>query len=133
MVYISIFPAYETLGNPTKRRSFDSVDPEFDDTIPSSCNESKEKFFEVFGPVFERNARWSTSKKAVPLLGDENSSFDDVNYFYSFWWVHFSVIYAYAWQQVISLRLIYPVLRYDFESWREYSYLDEEEKEKGEK
>lgn len=23
--------------------------------------------------------------------------------------------------------------RYDFDSWREYSYLDEEEKEKGEK
>jgi len=25
------------------------------------------------------------------------------------------------------------MFRYDFDSWREYSYLDEEEKEKGEK
>ena len=36
-----------------------------------------------------------------------NSSFEDVDNFYTFW--------------------------YDFDSWREYSYLDEEEKEKGEK
>jgi hypothetical protein len=27
----------------------------------------------------------------------------------------------------------FPYYRYDFDSWREYSYLDEEEKEKGEK
>jgi DnaJ family protein C protein 2 len=36
-------------------------------------------------------------------LGDENSSFDEVNDFYTFW--------------------------YDFDSWREFSYLDEESKE----
>ena len=27
----------------------------------------------------------------------------------------------------------FVLYRYDFDSWREYSYLDEEEKEKGEK
>lgn len=42
----------------------------------------------------------------MPQLGNENSSIEDVNKFYNFW--------------------------YDFDSWREYSYLDEEEKEKGE-
>lgn len=39
------------------------------------------------------------------FAGDENSSRQDVDNFYNFW--------------------------YDFESWREYSYLDEEDKDKG--
>ena len=43
----------------------------------------------------------------MPSLGDMTSSFEEVDNFYAFW--------------------------YDFDSWREYSYLDEEEKEKGEK
>lgn len=49
--------------------------------------------------------RWS-NKQPVPELGNEDSSFDEVDYFYTFW--------------------------YNFDSWREYSYLDEEEKEKAE-
>ncbi|CAL1544236.1 unnamed protein product [Lymnaea stagnalis] len=100
--FTCITKAYEILGNKQKRRSFDSVDPEFDDDVPIS---SKDNFFEIYRPVFERNARWST-KKRVPKLGDENTPFDEVNTFYSFW--------------------------YEFDSWREFSYLDEEEKEKGE-
>ncbi|XP_059151101.1 dnaJ homolog subfamily C member 2-like [Physella acuta] len=100
--FTCITKAYEILGNKQKRRSFDSVDPEFDEDIPPVV---KDKFFEVFRPAFERNARWST-KKRVPRLGDENTPFEEVNSFYSFW--------------------------YEFDSWREFSYLDEEEKEKGE-
>lgn len=42
----------------------------------------------------------------MPNLGNENSDITYVNDFYNFW--------------------------YNFDSWREYSYLDEEEKEKGE-
>ena len=39
----------------------------------------------------------------MPKLGDENSKFEEINNFYSFW--------------------------YDFDSWREFSYEDEESKE----
>lgn len=96
--------AYEILGNPVRRRSYDSVDPEFDDDIPSGID-ARIGFFATFGPVFEANARWSI-KRDVPPLGHEDSTRDEVDRFYHFW--------------------------YSFESWREYSYLDEEEKEKGE-
>lgn len=75
--------AIEILSDPVKRRAFDSVDPTFDNTMPSK-SEGKDNFFKVFGPVFERNARWS-SKKHVPKLGTMESSFEEVDSFYSFW------------------------------------------------
>ncbi|XP_060574229.1 dnaJ homolog subfamily C member 2-like, partial [Ruditapes philippinarum] len=103
--FTCITRAWETLGNPVKRKSYDSVDPLFDDSVPPNNSNSKEKFFEVFRPVFAENARWS-NKKRVPDIGEESSSFEEVNRFYGFW--------------------------YEFDSWREFSYLDEEEKEKGE-
>lgn len=46
----------EMLSDPVKRRAFDSVDPTFDNMVPSKA-EGKENFFEVFAPVFERNSR----------------------------------------------------------------------------
>lgn len=58
----------------------------------------------MLGPCFKLNSRWS-EKKNVPLLGNEDSERVHVERFYDFW--------------------------YDFQSWREYSYLDEEDKEKG--
>lgn len=50
------------------------------------------------------NARWS-EKKNVPEFGGDDANREQVDSFYNFW--------------------------YDFESWREFSYLDEEDKEKG--
>jgi DnaJ family protein C protein 2 len=41
-----------------KRKSYDSVDPLFDDSVPPNNSNSKEKFFEVFRPVFAENARY---------------------------------------------------------------------------
>lgn len=96
--------AYETLGTLKNRRAFDSVDPEFDDGLPSQ-SEVKKDFFGSLADVFKRNARWSESKKPVPQLGDELTERVKVEEFYDFW--------------------------YNFSSWREFSYLDEEDKEKG--
>lgn len=102
--FTCITKAYEILSDPVKRRAFNSVDPTFDNSIPSK-GEGKDNFFDVFTAVFERNSRWS-NKKNVPKLGDMSTSIEDVDGFYSFW--------------------------YNFDSWREFSYLDEEEKEKAE-
>lgn len=101
--FTCITRAYEILGNPVKRRAYDSVDPEFDDGMPSSSTIEKD-FYGVFKKYFEMNARW-TEKKRVPAFGDDSATRDDVDRFYNFW--------------------------YDFESWREFSYLDEEDKDKG--
>lgn len=100
--FACITKAFEQLSNPAKKMSFDSVDPTFKDAVPAINDKNKTGFFKVFGDAFERNERWSVKKK-VPKLGDLETTWEDVNSFYNFW--------------------------YEFDSWREYGYEDEENKE----
>ncbi|KAK6046408.1 DnaJ domain protein [Cooperia oncophora] len=104
--FTCITKAYEQLGmSEAKRQAYDSVDHKFNDAIPSEKSVNKDNFFNELAPVFERNSRWST-RQPVPSLGKIDSPRTDVEAFYNFW--------------------------FDFSSWREFSYLDEEDKEKGE-
>ncbi|XP_078494967.1 dnaJ homolog subfamily C member 2 [Ciona intestinalis] len=103
--FTCITRAYEILGSLESRRSYDSIDPNFEDYIPPNNKSSRENFFKVYGDVFEQNMRWSLDPD-VPFLGDKWSTIEEVDTFYNFW--------------------------YNFNSWREYSYLDEENKEKAE-
>ncbi|XP_049845618.1 dnaJ homolog subfamily C member 2-like [Schistocerca gregaria] len=102
--FTCITKAYEILGNPQKRRSFDSVDPAFTDPAPPSNDHTKKHFFKVFAEAFALEARFS-EKLPVPPIGGPDDPRESVEKFYDFW--------------------------YNFESWREFSYLDEEDKEKG--
>jgi len=45
--FTNITKAWETLGNAVARRAFDSVDPEFDDDLPTSSDISKQGFLKV--------------------------------------------------------------------------------------
>ncbi|KAH8246046.1 hypothetical protein KR026_012207 [Drosophila bipectinata] len=101
--FTCITKAYEILGTPKARRSFDSVDPEFDDSLPTQ-SDIDSNYFGIFNKYFTLNGRWS-EKAHVPAFGEVDAKRDEVERFYNFW--------------------------YDFKSWREFSYLDEEDKEKG--
>lgn len=89
--------AASTMSTNSTRRAYDSA-IEFDDTDPSEKQGTGDSFFKVYGPVFQRNARFSEIKP-VPELGDMNTPFSDVNKFYDFWFA--------------------------FRSWRDFHYLDE--------
>ena len=96
-VFLALNRAFEILTCPEKRRAFDSV-YDFDDTIPAEPKPGKEfkgDFFAVFGPVFERNGRFS-SIQPVPRLGGPEDDDASVKAFYNFW--------------------------ANFDSWREFSH-----------
>jgi len=88
-VFLKIQEAFRVLCSEPLRRAYDSQLP-FDEAIPTEEITDKfmakgdHKFFKLFGPIFKRNARWSTIKP-VPELGDAETSDSDVLSFYSFW------------------------------------------------
>ncbi|KAL4398994.1 Zuotin [Malassezia pachydermatis] len=91
--------AFEILSHPEKRRQFDSVDEGVDDEDVPTGKESPERFFELWGPVFEREGRFSKDTP-VPSIGTKDSSKEEVDDFYNFF--------------------------YNFDSWRSFEYLDKE-------
>eukprot|EP01017_Pseudomicrothorax_dubius_P016393 TRINITY_DN1860_c0_g1_i2.p1 TRINITY_DN1860_c0_g1~~TRINITY_DN1860_c0_g1_i2.p1 ORF type:complete len:587 (+),score=238.11 TRINITY_DN1860_c0_g1_i2:141-1901(+) len=95
-IWLKIQNAYETLIDPEKKKKYDSS-LDFDDTIPTGPVDPS-KFFEVFAPVFRRNAHWS-NKRPVPDLGNMDTPMKEVEKFYDFWFA--------------------------FDSWRDFSHLDE--------
>ncbi len=69
--------------DPEKRRRYDSI-LEFNDSIPELFDAAKQDFFEVFAPVFRRNAYFSKTQP-VPPLGGTGLEIKAVLAFYEFW------------------------------------------------
>lgn len=90
--------ATDVLLDPVKRRQFDSVD-EKADVEPPSKKEAQKNFYKTWGRVFKSESRFSKIQP-VPQLGGENSTKEEVDVFYNFW--------------------------YNFDSWRSFEYLDED-------
>ena len=80
--FIRIQGAYDILSDAVRRRQYDSTLP-FNEAVPTTL-EAGEDFYAKFSAAFELNARWS-SKRPVPVLGDESTSYDLVTRFYDFW------------------------------------------------
>lgn len=74
--------AFDILSDPDTRQTYDSSRP-FDDSIPPETVEEA-MFYTSFGPVFDRNKKWS-SVPALPSLGTDKTPHHDVLRFYDRW------------------------------------------------
>jgi DnaJ family protein C protein 2 len=91
--------AHDTLLDPVKRRQFDSVDENAEVAPPSKKEAKGTKFYSLWSKVFAAEGRFSAIQP-VPKFGKEDSSKDEVENFYNFF--------------------------YNFSSWRSFEYLDED-------
>ncbi|GAA5935358.1 hypothetical protein JCM3775_006252 [Rhodotorula graminis] len=94
-----IAKAMEVLSHPEKRRQFDSVDEQVSDEFPSPAETTADNFYELWAPVFAREGRFST-KQPVPSLGGPDSTKQEVESFYDFF--------------------------YNIDSWRSFEYADKD-------
>lgn len=96
-----IAKAYDTLMNPVTRRQYDSVDfgmAELDEDVPTA--KTPGDFYELWAPVFEREARFSNKQPVPQLVTSDPADKEAVEGFYDFW--------------------------YNFDSWRTFEWLDKE-------
>ncbi|OLL26573.1 Zuotin [Neolecta irregularis DAH-3] len=92
--------AMEVLSDPIRRSQFDSVDEGANVDPPSKKQAAKgNNFYKLWGRVFEAEGRFS-KRRPVPVLGNEDSTREQVEQFYDFW--------------------------YKFDSWRSFEYLDKD-------
>jgi len=93
--------ATDILTDPEKRRQYDSVDEAADVEPPSKKDATKSaaSFSKLWSKVFDAEGRFSKIQP-VPRLGNDNSTREEVEHFYNFW--------------------------YNFDSWRTFEYLDED-------
>ncbi|CAE7569392.1 Dnajc2 [Symbiodinium sp. KB8] len=82
--FVKIQEAYELLSDQSKRKQYDSS-LDFDESLPKFRPESGQDFFQVFGEVFRRNARFSM-KRPVPELGSLEDEPRVWKRFYDFWY-----------------------------------------------
>lgn len=95
--------AFTWLSDPERRQQYDSID--FDESIPKTKDYEEDEFWSVFPECFHRNAIFSIHQP-VPYLSRQQTR-AEVDHFYTFW--------------------------FNFESWRRFEFLDEEDVEGGER
>ncbi|KNH07852.1 dnaJ [Perkinsela sp. CCAP 1560/4] len=93
-----VVKAFQILGDPLKRRVYDSIGP-IDELVVRDKEYTDEEFFEVFEKHFQKISKWCHVQP--PSLGNISTDMDLVDEFYDFW--------------------------FDFKSWRDFSFHSEEE------
>ena len=82
--WLNLQEAYECLMDKEKRRIYDST-MEFDDEIPDETLPAGCDFFDIFAPIFKRNAYWHVDQKKLFDFGDADTPIEKVKKMYLSW------------------------------------------------